>query len=176
MYRCLRRVVWALYRKVLQKFVGKMIIWHMHHIVPTHDNGTNDKSNLLKCNVALHAFLHKFRFEEYGQWQDEVAYKALSGMISFAEATKIAQKKNQKGKFKAGNTVWLGRKHSPETRILLSKPKTSRGSGKIFYINNGVFTKTLKIGEAIPEGFYKGKNKAPKKGGHSRYGVEVRVS
>lgn len=53
------------------------IIWHYHHLIPKHEGGTDDKSNLLKCNIAMHAFLHHLRFLETGKWQDKLAYEGL---------------------------------------------------------------------------------------------------
>jgi len=38
-----------------------MIIWHNHHIIPEHAGGTNDPSNLVRVNIAMHSFLHKLR-------------------------------------------------------------------------------------------------------------------
>lgn len=54
---------------------------HKHHIVPKHMGGSNDPSNLIKLTVAEHAESHKKLFEKYGCWQDEIAWKALSGQI-----------------------------------------------------------------------------------------------
>ena len=36
-----------------------MIKWHKHHLIPRHAGGSDDPSNLLKCNVAMPAFLHQ---------------------------------------------------------------------------------------------------------------------
>jgi hypothetical protein len=69
-----------------------MIYFHKHHLIPKHAGGTNDPSNIIKVNTALHAFLHKQLYEEYGRWQDKIAYECLSGQISNEEATKQAQK------------------------------------------------------------------------------------
>jgi hypothetical protein len=48
--------------------------------------GTYEPSNVLKCNVAMHAFLHKCLWEEHGRWQDKIAWLTLSGLISQEEA------------------------------------------------------------------------------------------
>jgi hypothetical protein len=48
--------------------------------------GSNHPSNLIELNIEEHANAHKELFEKYGCWQDEIAYKALSGQITNAEA------------------------------------------------------------------------------------------
>ena len=67
-----------------------MIVWHKHHLVPRHAGGTDDPKNLVKCNLAMHAFLHKLLWEEHGRWQDRIAWKVLQGKIPFAVASQEA--------------------------------------------------------------------------------------
>ena len=81
------------------------MVIHKHHIIPKHMGGTDDPSNLVELTVEEHAEAHKKLFEEYGQWQDEIAWKCLSGQITQAEAIIQSVKK--------ANT---GRKHSPKVR------------------------------------------------------------
>ena len=66
------------------------IIYHKHHLLPTHDGGTDDPHNIVKVNIPLHIMLHKIRWQELGQWQDEIAYKALSGQIDSQEILAMA--------------------------------------------------------------------------------------
>ena len=54
-------------------------------------NGTDESINLLRCNVAMHAFMHKLLYEQHGHWKDKVAWLALSGHIGKDEAQKIAR-------------------------------------------------------------------------------------
>ena len=53
--------------------------------------GTNDPSNLIELTVEEHALAHKKLFEEHGRWQDEVAWKGLSGMIGKEEIIRLIQ-------------------------------------------------------------------------------------
>ena len=78
---------------------------HIHHKIPKHMGGSNDPSNLIELTVAEHAEAHKKLFEEYGCWQDEIAWKALSGQITSDQARREATRK-----------TWLGRKHTPGAR------------------------------------------------------------
>jgi hypothetical protein len=75
-----------------------MSIYHKHHIVPRHMGGTDDPSNIVELTVEEHAEAHRKLFEEHGLWQDEIAWKALSGQITNAEAIKLAQSIANKGR------------------------------------------------------------------------------
>ena len=57
--------------------MNKEIIWHKHHIVPRHAGGTDDASNLIKVNIAMHAFLHEQRYKEFGTKKDLLAARLL---------------------------------------------------------------------------------------------------
>jgi len=50
--------------------------------------GTDDLENLIELTVEEHAEAHRKLFEQHGCWQDEIAWKALSGQITMNEATK----------------------------------------------------------------------------------------
>ncbi len=44
--------------------------------------GTDDPSNLIELSPQEHAESHRLLYEKYGNWQDRVAWKGLSGLIS----------------------------------------------------------------------------------------------
>lgn len=69
-----------------------MNIYHKHHIVPRHMGGSDDPSNLVELTVKEHAQAHKELYEQHGCWQDYVAWKALSGQISYSDASYEAWK------------------------------------------------------------------------------------
>ena len=74
------------------------MIKHKHHIIPKHMGGSNNPSNLVELTVEEHAEAHRKLYEQHGLWQDEIAWKCLSGQITTAEATILAVKKANTGR------------------------------------------------------------------------------
>ena len=81
-------------------------------------SGTDASDNIIKVNVAMHAFLHKCLFEEYGHWQDEIAWKALSGQIENAEINNEIRRKRM-----IGNKLFSGKTHTEEVRKRIGTKK-----------------------------------------------------
>ena len=69
-------------------------ILHKHHIIPKHAGGTDDPSNLIYLTVEEHAEAHKLLFEQYGRWQDELAWKGLLKLVTHDEAMIRSMKSN----------------------------------------------------------------------------------
>ena len=63
---------------------------HMHHILPKHMGGTDEESNLVELTIEEHAEAHKKLYEEHGHWQDYLAWKGLSGLLSSDECKFIS--------------------------------------------------------------------------------------
>lgn len=58
---------------------------HTHHKIPKHAGGTDDSSNLVELTIEEHAEAHRLLYEQYGRWQDRVAWKGLLGLIGHEE-------------------------------------------------------------------------------------------
>ena len=158
---------------------------HKHHIIPRHMGGTDDPSNILKCNIAMHAFLHKQLWEEWGCYQDKVAWHMLSGQINSAEATRQIQsktasetnkrlasdrmkkrwqdpewrKKMQNANYsdRAGkNNSFYGKTHSEETRQRFGSTLSKNQKGQR-WINNGSQNKIIRRNISLPEGWLFGR-------------------
>ena len=84
---------------------------HKHHIIPKHIGGSDDQSNLVELNIDEHAEAHRLLFQQYGRWQDKIAWKTLSGQITQAEAIKESQKNSDKSwmKTEEGRDILKGR-------------------------------------------------------------------
>lgn len=72
------------------------MIKHKHHIIPRHAGGDDSPENLIELTIEEHALAHKILWEKHNRWQDFIAWKTLSGAMSAAEATKLAQKNADK--------------------------------------------------------------------------------
>lgn len=124
------------------------MMFHNHHIVPRHMGGTDHRSNILKVNVALHAFLHKLLWEEHGCWQDELAWRMLSKQIGKDEAIRISR--SEGGKKNAGRVGTLnsfyGKKHSTKSIAKMKatlKGRVPHNKGK--FGTNNVQSKLWKV-------------------------------
>lgn len=96
---------------------------HWHHIVPKHAGGTDDPSNLVQLTVDEHAEAHKKLWEQYGRWQDKIAWKTLSGQITIQEAQLEMMKYNnpmyndEVKKKMSGENHWSKREHNKEKKL-----------------------------------------------------------
>jgi hypothetical protein len=105
-----------------------MPIYHIHHIIPRHMGGTDDPSNLIKLSIEEHAEAHRLLFEQHGHWQDEIAWKALSGQIDMSEVNRLKIQNSSKGK----NNRWYGigpmrgKKHREETKDKIKKARANQ--------------------------------------------------
>ena len=88
---------------------------HLHHIIPKYMGGTDDPSNLVELTVEEHAEAHRLLYEQHGNWQDKIAWQALSGRIGQEEILRMKQGMANKG-----------RKRSPETLKKMSKASQAR--------------------------------------------------
>lgn len=59
----------------------------VHHIIPRHRGGTDAPENLIELTIEEHAEAHKQLWLMNRDWQDELAYRMLSGQISASEAS-----------------------------------------------------------------------------------------
>jgi hypothetical protein len=66
--------------------------------------GTNDPFNLVELTVEEHAEAHRVLWEKYGNWQDNVAWKALSGHIGKEEIIHEIHKNMNKGRIPSTET------------------------------------------------------------------------
>jgi len=101
-----------------------MSIYHNHHIIPRHMGGSDEPSNLIKLTIEEHAEAHRKLWEEHGKEEDNIAWRMLSGQITSAEATKLAQKlpksEEHKQKIKESNIITKNTPESKEKSRLIS--------------------------------------------------------
>ena len=88
---------------------------HKHHIIPKYMGGTDDPSNLVELTVEEHAEAHRVLYEQYGNWQDRIAWLSLSGQIGKDEAIQEAR-----------GAANRGRKRSPEQIVRMKASAAKR--------------------------------------------------
>ena len=86
---------------------------HKHHIIPKHIGGTDNPENLIELTIEEHAEAHHVLFEEYGRWQDRVAWLSLAGIMKQEERIYEILSNSNPG----------GYKHTEEAKIRLSEGK-----------------------------------------------------
>jgi len=64
---------------------------HLHHLIPKHAGGTDDPNNLCRLSIDEHAKAHQSLYEQYGRWQDYVAWQGLAKLIDKEELIKTIQ-------------------------------------------------------------------------------------
>jgi hypothetical protein len=131
-----------------------METYHWHHIVPRHAGGTDDPSNLVKVNKAMHAFMHRLRYQETGDLFDCAAANLLSGDCSADEARKFSAaegiRRSEKHKkssaqnwrdYNATEAAKESQKKGSKAQSLEDKAKGGRIGGKMPFWNNGLNNK-----------------------------------
>ncbi len=162
--------------------MNEEITWHYHHLVPLHEGGSNAKSNLLKCNIAMHAFLHLLRYQETKKWQDKLAYEGLLGLKKDCKTEAIRQgallgsaKANggfmytdgkQAGKYMPGTEPdgWRKLNKGEYYKLYVRKEKDLTKDGrstrtKRHWFNNGSEEGQFEL-NTFPEGWNKGRLKS----------------
>lgn len=108
------------------------VMKHTHHIIPKHMGGTDEPNNLIELTIEEHADAHKKLYEEFGHWQDYVAWQGLAKLDEKFDAAKQAMiEGGKKGAAKA-NMRWqdpvLREKYKKQQSIkLLGRGKTWKG-------------------------------------------------
>lgn len=103
---------------------------HKHHIIPRHLGGTDDPSNLIELTIEEHAEAHRLLYEQYGRWQDRVAWLSLLGIMTEQDRIYEILKNSNPG----------GYKHSEEVKKKLSEMRKGNKNpmyGKVAH-NRGI--------------------------------------
>lgn len=59
---------------------------HKHHIIPRYMGGNNSKENLVEVSITGHAMFHFCNYQLWGNAEDKIAWRMLSGQITVDEA------------------------------------------------------------------------------------------
>lgn len=116
------------------------MITHKHHIVPKHMGGTDNPSNLVELSVEEHAESHRKLYEQYGHFEDYLAWKGLLGIIPKQEIIRQLMSKNSSGE----NNPMYGKSAIKEKNL-----KWYTNGEKTIYVSEGT----------QPEGFIRGRSR-----------------
>jgi len=90
---------------------------HKHHIIPKYLGGTDDPSNLVELTIEQHAEAHRLLYEQYGNWQDYVAWQGLAKLDKNFDAAKLSMIEGGKMGAAISNQRW----RDPSERAKQSK-------------------------------------------------------
>jgi hypothetical protein len=95
--------------------IKKNLELQMHHILPKHEGGKDEESNLVICTIYDHIEAHKIRFETYNNFYDKAAYLFLSsndkkGRQAICQAIVEKNRKNGTGFFNRETQIELAKR------------------------------------------------------------------
>jgi general stress protein YciG len=132
---------------------------HKHHIIPRYMGGPDTPENLVEVTVTQHAMFHFCNYQLWGNEEDRIAWRAISGQITLDEA-----------KFEV---MSLGGKKAQELGLgvhALTKEKKSengkKGGTNTYERGVGVFARSKE--QMIEDGRKGGKSSSRKRCRHSR--------
>ena len=134
---------------------------HKHHIIPKHMGGTDDPSNLIELTVEEHAEAHRVLYEKYGRWEDELAWKGLSGMMSKQEIIKRQLSEAGRKGAEMTNIKRGAKKWDRVNKYNSDYPEGVDGRkirAKRFWFTNGISESQFSL-EDYPEGWSRGRKK-----------------
>jgi len=113
---------------------------HIHHIVPKHMGGSDDKSNLITLTIEEHAMAHKALYEQHGKKEDYIAWKSLSNQMDHAERqmelsslggmNNMGRPKSEEHKAKIADAIKGKYEQSPEIRDRISESMKGNSNSK----------------------------------------------
>ena len=144
---------------------------HIHHIIPRHLGGTDDPENLIELTVEEHAEAHRILYEQYGRWEDYLAWQGLAGLMTKEDL--VQQMLSEAGKRGAakGNLNRKGIKYNRKDSTW--KPV---GTGGLKWYHNPLNSsqkKCIKDGDAIPTGWVRGQGKKSKNPGMNFHSKKI---
>ena len=112
-------------------------IFHMHHIIPLHYQGFDEKWNLIRLSLEDHIYAHKLLYINYGSFYDLAAFNMLQGQQT--KGVYFIQKQNQLNM----KEKKIGFYNSNFQRELATRPRKKRKP----------FSKNFFVKSALKKGF-----------------------
>jgi uncharacterized protein YbdZ (MbtH family) len=148
------------YAKSQHRIKTSQNYYELHHIIPKHQGGTDDESNLVYLTVYEHILAHYLRAKEYEHTNKRLYYQNIYSanvIFNFGKSKRIDEKLkaiedilNDPEKLKVLENIKL-----EWTKASSEKQKGITNVGR-FWITDGINNKELNKGDIIPEGWKKG--------------------
>ena len=116
-------------------------IYHNHHIIPKHAGGTDHPDNISRLTTEEHAEAHRKLYEEYGRWQDKLAYQGLAGFKGKEEIIKEILSRNRTEEHKKKISESCKGKGQGRNRTEEHKKKLWEGRMKTVGVKRGPYKK-----------------------------------
>lgn len=132
---------------------------HKHHIVPRYMGGTNAKENLVEVSVTQHAMYHFCNYQLWGNEEDRIAWRGLSGIISREQVVYELTLAAQKRAIELARTPDAIEKKKEKLKEIKHQQGEKNSQYGKMWITNGTKKGSYRIGkdEIIPEGYWKGR-------------------
>lgn len=91
---------------------------HKHHIIPRHVGGSDNPINLVLLTPEEHAEAHKKLYEEYGRWQDYVAWQGLAKLAEKKDLVKIILSEAGKKGAMISNANWSKERREKHSKYM----------------------------------------------------------
>lgn len=128
--------------RLILSFDINIIMLHKHHIIPRYMGGTDDPSNLVELTVEQHAEAHRQLYEQYGNWQDYVAWQGLAKLDANFDAAKQSMIEGGRKGASKSNLRWKDPVLSEKYKKQLSEKMKGRFTGQDKVWNGKIYEVT----------------------------------
>jgi hypothetical protein len=93
--------------------------------------GSDDPSNLIELTIEEHAEAHRLLYEQYGNWQDKVAWQGLLGLVGHEDIMQEMYKARQgQGNSMYGKPCFYNMTEEEKNRWRENLSKSAKGKKK----------------------------------------------
>jgi hypothetical protein len=128
-----------------------------HHIVPRYMGGSDDYTNLVYVNRTRHMMFHFTNYQLWGNTEDYVAYRGLSGQVDKQGIIKELCSMNGKRCYEEGKGMFSLSKEEKAEASARGGKKAGKYMSKSIWITTGTHNKRILKIDPIPDGYRLGK-------------------
>ena len=128
-----------------------------HHIVPRYMGGSNDYTNIVYVNRTCHMMFHFANYQLWGNTEDYVAYRGLSGQIDKQGIIKELCSMTGKRCYEEGKGLFSLSKEEKAEASARGGKKAGKYMSKSIWITTGTHNKRILKTDPIPDEYRLGK-------------------